>query len=100
VLTRASSPLPCRACDCHPSHPSSPLPCPAAAPAGRSQRAAIKSLALYAHIADALVIVAPTAPDLFASGQSVGAHTYNQRAWCRAEQVRDRQSASPSIPLA
>jgi len=51
-----------------------------------SQLAAINSLALYASIANALVIAAPPAEHV-STGAFASAHSYQRRSWCRAEQV-------------
>ncbi|KAJ1632992.1 hypothetical protein T492DRAFT_837994 [Pavlovales sp. CCMP2436] len=51
-----------------------------------SQLAAINSLSLYASIADALVVAAPESEHV-STGNMANAATYQQRAWCRAEQV-------------
>ena len=52
----------------------------------KSQESAINSLALYASLADALVIIAPDGRH--ASNDSlVSRESYQKRMWCRAEQV-------------
>lgn len=50
-----------------------------------SQLAAINSLALYASIANALVVAVPQAKHV-STGLVAGADSYQRRAWCRAEQ--------------
>lgn len=65
-----------------------------------SQLAAINSLALYSSFANALVISAPNAQHV-STGQFASAVSYQNRAWCRAEQVRHSLLRTPRLaPLA
>lgn len=50
-----------------------------------SQLAAINSLALYASIANALIVAVPEAEHV-STKLPAGAESYQKRAWCRAEQ--------------
>lgn len=50
-----------------------------------SQASAIRSLALYSSLANAIIMAAPSLTQGF-TGLPIGKETYQQRAWCRAEQ--------------